>query len=135
MNRISVALLLTIGLVSFSGCLNSQGNKDKFIKDMIKGGMSVKAKVLRDSAGTLKDMKVFRDGSNDGVVFEYYYAKGVAVDKSKLTEASIKGLMMPQLRGDKNVKYALNMDIYVKVVFKSAEGQVYGQAKISKADL
>ena len=90
---------------------------------------------MSESKGIMKDMKVYRDGDKDGVVFEYIYSKGVEVDASQLSDAKIKGTMLPQLRGDKNAKYAMNMGIYVKILYKSADGKVYGETTISKDDL
>lgn len=104
------------------------------LSGMIKGGNSVRESVLRNSNGVLKDMKVYRDGKKNGIVFKYTYADDVTVDASRLTSKKIKGMMVPQLQGDKNVQDALNLDIYVKIVYQSAEGKVYGQATITKAD-
>lgn len=127
-------LFLSAILVLVSGCSDPQAQKDAVIKGMIKGGSSVRSQVLNDSAGILSDMKVYRDGDKDGVVFEYVYAKGVDVDRSKLSSESIKSMMMPQLKGDEDVKVAFDMDIYVKVMYKSAEGEILGQATLTKAD-
>ena len=122
-------------LLLFSGCLDPAAQKTALIKDMVKGGMSVKSKVMSNSGGTFKDYKVYRDGTKDGVVFEYIYAPGVEVDRTKLSDSIIKSKMKSEFAKDANSKKVMNMGIYVRFIYKSSEGTVYADTKITKDDL
>ena len=132
--RISTVTGLSF-LLLFSGCLDPAAQKTALINHMVKGGMSVKSSVLRNSGGTFKDYKVYRDGGKDGVVFEYVYAPGVRVDRSKLNEEVIKSKMRAEFADDNKAKKILAAGIYVKFIYKSAKGETYVQTKITKDDL
>lgn len=102
---------------------------------MIQGGLSVKEKVLQDSNGIMEDMKVYRDGEKDGVVFEHIYAAGVQVDQSLLSEQAVKEKMLMEFKKQKDAGLALNSGIYVRIIYRASNGRVYADVAISNEDL
>lgn len=135
MNQKLMLLLLTVCLSTPSGCDNADSRKERFIREMIQGGLSVKEKVLQDSNGIMEDMKVYRDGEKDGVVFEHIYAAGVQVDQSLLSEQAVKEKMLMEFKKQKDAGLALNSGIYVRIIYRASNGRVYADVAISNEDL
>ncbi|MDG2467924.1 MAG: hypothetical protein P8M80_01475, partial [Pirellulaceae bacterium] len=118
-----------------SGCDNADSRKERFIREMVQDGLSVKEKVLQDSNGIMEDMKVYRDGEKDGVVFEHIYAAGVQVDQSLLSEQAVKEKMLMEFKKQKDAGLALNSGIYVRIIYRASNGRVYADVAISNEDL
>lgn len=109
-------------------------SKDAVISDMIRGGNSVKAKVLGNSNGVIGDYKVYRDGQKDGVVFETVFARDVVLDESQLTEANVKNQMRQSMAGDPNTKKVLARGIYIRVLYKKADGSTALDVNMDASD-
>ena len=118
-----------------TGCDNAESRKERLIREMIQGGLSVKEKVIQDSNGIMEDMKVYRDGEKDGVIFEHIYAAGVQVDQSFLSEQAVKGEMLTHLKRQKDAVVVLNSGIYVRIIYRASNGRVYADVAISNEDL
>jgi len=127
-------LLLVATAILISGCKDSASN-ESIIKNVVLGGMSSKAELLKDSKDIFADYQVYRDGKADGVVFKYVYAEGVEVDRSMLEPAVIKKGMLDEHKNDSETEAILRAGIYMKFVYVSSSGEVYSETKITSEDL
>ncbi len=134
MHRHLPKILVVLLLFAFCGC-DRMPSKATMIKQVIQGANSAKAQVMADSDGVMHDMKIYQDGTNDGVVYEMIFAKGVPVDRSMMTEASVKSEMVKQFAGDKDIKKVMESGIYIRFMYKSFEGETYVDTKLTDKDL
>lgn len=128
-------ILLSAAVLVCPGCLDAAAKKTILIEQMIQGGLAVKDDIMKDSAGTIGGYDVYRDGEKDGVVFEYQYAENVIVDQSQLTEESVRQQMLETMSADADSKKIIGMGIYVRFIFKSAQGETYVDTTITQDDL
>lgn len=130
-----LVLIAVFGFVSTSGCPNPEAKKDRYIADMIKGGLSVRTKLLNSPTNVFSDYKVYRDGDKDGVVFEYIFAAGTIIDRTKLAADLVKQEMISKFSADPNAKQAVSMGIYMRFIYKTSDGTVICDVTVTPADL
>jgi len=125
-----VAFILLLG-----GCQQLLVSTDTLIAQVVRGGMSVRDQVIRQSNGIIADYQVYRDNEADGVVFKFVYAADVEIDRSMVTPESIKKEMLANIRGDKDQAKILELGIYLKFIYITSSGEVIAQTKITSDDL
>ncbi len=131
----SLFFLAVFGLVGISGCPSPEAKKDAYIADMIKGGLSVRSELLNSANNVFSDYKVYRDGNKDGVVFEYIFAAGTIIDRTKLAPDLVKQEMISKFSADPNAKQAVSMGIYMRFIYKTSDGTVICDVTVTPADL
>lgn len=107
-----------------------QATKDQIIENMIEGGSQTEV------APPFKDIRVVRDGDNDGVLFEYTYEPGVEVDETQLKSRKIimrlldeKALSSEQW---KEYEEVFGSGVYSRFVYKYSNGSVISDTKITR---
>lgn len=97
---------------------------------MIAGADEQKKDLLKESNGIYEDIRVFKDGKQDVVVFERKLAKGfdsVATD--------LKEKVISDLNSSKSSRKAFDLGISIRLIDKSSEGNVVSDFLVSPADL
>ena len=125
--------LLVVLLFSVIGCSESS-KKEGYIKEIIKTALSEREDVLTDP--NISDYRVFRDGSNDGVCYEYTFAfasEGFEIDPKTLkTELLVK--LKTHFLNDPATKAAIRSGIYLRYVYKSPTGEILGDQIFTSSD-
>jgi hypothetical protein len=123
--------LLAVLLFSVIGCSESSNKKEGYIKEIIKSGLSEREDVLTDP--DTSGYRVFRDGSNDGVCYEYIFAsEGLEMDPKTL-----KTLLLDELKtmaNEPSTKAAIKSGIYLRFVYKSPTGEILGDQILTSSD-
>lgn len=132
-SRISLLCLAVCSCLIASGCGGAA--KKIAIDELIRVGTEMKPKVVQDSKGMLSDFKVYRDGTEDGVVFEHVLVKDAKYDPKSLEEANVKSVMLGVIRSDPSFKLVFEQGVYVKVLYSDAAGEPVVSSMITKADL
>lgn len=130
-------LLILVMAVLFTGCLSEQQRKDMVIKNMIEGAKASTSDLKHGDI--FKSVDARRDGKSDGVVFEYIYKDGLAVDASMMTPENLRTQVLAEYEkdatGKKELKEFLNMGIYMRFVYKKGDGSVISDFRIDKSHL
>lgn len=130
-------VIIVIGALVRSGVIGGP-SKDDMIQEIIKGANSARSQIIAQSQGAFQDVKIYRDGEKHGVVYEYVFAKDVDVDRSLLTNESVKAECIANFKQSpdwKNMKMVFNEDIYFIFKYVGDDGEVYAMVNISKKDI
>ena len=127
---ISILVAILIGLKIFAG-LNSEPDIDKVLENAVKGGngeMANISKMPQFSGG-----KCYRDGTNQGVVFEYVYSKEFSPESidAKMMKTELK----QAFKGKADVKKIAELGVYFRFVYKSPDGKVLCDVTLNPGDL
>ena len=129
--------LLMIAVVALVGCGKSKGQNEKWINAIIASGLSERTEVLQ--GGQYSDLKVYRDGNNDGVCYEFIFSEGLSEDGRRGFAGVIRGKLVPVVRNltlnDQNLKTAMENGVYLRFIFKNPDGGVVSDQKFSSSDL
>jgi len=123
-------IFIVIGLL-VAGCGQSQ--KTRFIDEIIAGGLSERDAILQGDS-PFSDYKVYRDGNNDGVCYEYIFKVNLPEDESNRFAGSIRGELINLLESDGTTKIAMGKGIYIRFIYKNPDGLVIADQKISSSD-
>jgi hypothetical protein len=122
--------LLVMLLFSVIGCSESS-KKEGYIKEIIKSGLSEREDVLTDP--DTSDYRVFRDGSNDGVCYEYTFAsEGFEIDPKTLKTGLL--VELKTIANEPSTKAAIKSGIYLRFVYKSPTGEILGDQILTSSD-
>lgn len=105
--------------------------KENWINEIIDTGLSERDEVL---AQGFVDLKVYRDGLNDGVCYEYVLSKGKPMDQDELYANLVSATQTIAL-GDIRFQRAIESGIYLRFIYKTKNGQVLGDQKITSSDI
>lgn len=134
MNQISLRSFFVLTFLVFLGCGSVEENRERLLEKIIEENASLKKNAIDENNGVVSDLIVSRDGDEDGVVFEFVYAKGYVVDENQLTEESLRSLAVAKLNSSPQTKKILDSGIYYKMVYKSHSGKLLGEVKITSED-
>ena len=134
MNQISLRSFFVLTFLVFLGCGSFEENRERLLEKVIEENSELKKNVIKENNGVVSDLTVSRDGDEDGVVFEFVYAKGYAVDKSQLAEESLRSSVVAKFNSSPQTKKILESGIYYKMVYKSHSGKLLGEVKITSED-
>ena len=124
-------LVITSTLVATNGCQQDPvAQKEKFIADMITGFGKQKKDVLERAQGVYADVRVFRDGKLDVVVFERKLAEGYETINPQL-----KSLLVAEMKSSEASLKALKLGIQIRMIDRTNEGKVVSDFTISESDL
>ena len=113
------------------GC-GEQAKKETWIKEIIATGLSERDEVLKDDWSV--DYDVYRDGKNNGVCYEYITREYQEFDSDEL-KAQLVLLVRTITLKDSRFKTALESGIYVRFIYKTQGGQIFGDQIITSSDI
>lgn len=123
-------IFIVIGLL-VAGC--GQSKKTRFIDEIIAGGLSERDAILQGDS-SFSDYKVYRDGNNDGVCYEYIFKVNLPEDENNRFPSSIRGELINVLKSDGTTKNVMGKGIYFRFIYKNPDGRVIADQKISSLD-
>ena len=130
--------LLILAVVALVGCGKSKGQNEKWINAIIASGLSERTEVLQEN-DSYSDYKVYRDGNNDGVCYEYIFSERLSEDERRGFAGVIRGELVPVVRNltlnDQNLKTAMENGVYLRFIFKNPDGGVVSDQMFSSSDL
>ena len=107
------------------------------INAIIASGLSERTATLQ--GGDFSDLKVYRDGNNDGVCYEYIFSEDLPEDARSQFAGAIRGELVSLVRNlilnDQNLKTAMESGVYLRFIYKTPDGRVIGDQIISSSDL
>ena len=121
---------LFVGLLII-GC-GEQAKKETWIKGIIATGLSERDEVFK--VDSIVDYDVYRDGKNDGVCYEYITREYIEFDSDELKAQLVSTVRTITLE-DSRFKTALESGIYVRFIYKTQSGQIFGDQIITSSDL
>ena len=132
MNGKQIGLLIATCVISLNVCgCSKEARVENWIKAIIRTGESEKAEVLSDPE--IKSFKVYRDGDNTGVCYEYVVTFPVT-SSSELKRNLISGVKTICIT-NKETGTAMKSGIYFRFIYKSESGKILADQKITAADL
>lgn len=119
---------LLVLLISVTGC-SERSKKEGYIKAIIKTGLSEREDVLANP--DITSYRVIRDGTNDGVCYEYTTNGIIDMDAKML-----KKMLVEEFNKIANqpTKVAIKSGIYLRFVYKSARGEILGDQILTSSD-
>tara|TARA_B110000305_G_C19088432_1_gene469596 strand:- start:140 stop:523 length:384 start_codon:yes stop_codon:yes gene_type:complete len=109
-----------------------QAKKETWIKAIIATGLSERDEVLE--VDWTVDYDVYRDGKNDGVCYEYIAREYKEFDNDEL-KALLISLVRTLTLEDSILNTALESGIYLRFIYKTQGGQIFGDQIITYSDL
>ena len=104
------------------------------INVFITGALTVRSKILHEGS-PFSDYKVYRDGNNDGVCYEFILSKDPSEEDRNRMAGGIRDNLISGLKSDVDAKTAMERGIYMRYIYKSLDGRVIADQKISSSDL
>ena len=127
---------ILIGLM-VAGCGQSQDQNEKWINEIIAGGLSERTEILEDNV--FSDYKVYRDGNNDGVCYEYIFSEEPSEDERSQVAGAIRGELIAGVRtitlDDQVLKAAMENGVYIRFIYKTPDGGVIVDQVVTSSDL
>ncbi len=123
-----------LAILTVCGCGWFGGTKKAVIDKALAALEAQKAELLASQRETLQTVNFRKDAEGDGIVIEYVYREGMQFDESMNSESAKTG-MIAQFKNNEGIKSVLGYGIYLKFVFKSAEGETLAETKIDANDL
>lgn len=91
---------------------------------------SQKSDLVELSKGVYEDIRVYRDGKQDVIVFERKLSKEIEIDDPEL-----KSILIEEIKKNKSSRKTLELGIEIKIVDKSPDGQVVREFSVKRDDL
>jgi len=108
-------------------------NSTSAINVIITGALTVRSKILHEGS-PFSDYKVYRDGNNDGVCYEFILSEDPSEEDRNRMASGIRDNLISGLKSDVDAKTAMERGIYMRYIYKSADGRVIADQIISSSD-
>lgn len=128
--RIAVSLFFLVAL-TLAGC-GWFGSKKIVIDEALKALNSRKDEMIGLN-GAVKTVDFYEDGSGGGIVIEYTY-NAAAVISDKFDNKTAKEELIAKFKDNAGIKSILDHDVFVRFLFKTAEGEVFADTKLEPSD-
>jgi hypothetical protein len=109
-------------------------NSTSAINEIIAGALSIRSKILHEGS-PFSDYKVYRDGNNDGVCYEFILLEDPSEEDRKRMTGGTRDNLISGLKSDVDAKTAMERGIYMRYIYKSPDGRVIVDQIISSSDL
>ena len=131
--------LLLLSCLLLIGCGQSQDQNEKWIKEIIATGLSERGDVLQAQGDVFSDYKVYRDGNNDGVCYEYIFADDPSEDLSADAFSAVRGELIGMVRDivldDPGLKLAMEHGVYLRFIYRAPGGRAIADEVVTSSDL
>lgn len=121
-------LLATLPLVLLVGC--GPPSNARVIKKMVAESNAAKRSIIDSAEGMFTDVKTYRDGEAEGIVYEFTVNEKSSVKKEHINPETRKDLL-----ANPRIRELLERDIYQVYRYKTKGGDVWAEFKLTKADL
>ena len=125
-------LLVALVILFSSGC-GLFGGKSVVINKAIEALESKKSELL-GTHPEIADAKFYKDEQGDGIVIEYIYKDGTRIDPSFTADAA-KTNLIAQFKDNEGIKTILGYGVYLRFMFKTADGETVADTKLESSDL
>ena len=131
MHHARLVLVFALLLSCLNGCQgDAKAEKEKFIKDMVAAFGNEKKDLLKQAKGVYEDIRVYRDGKKDVVVFERKLSEG-----HTLEDPDLKTYLVQEVKKSESSLKALKLGVQVRMIDKNSEEKVISDVTISSKDL
>ena len=128
-----LSLMLILSLMLTTGCGWFGGTKKIVIEEALSALESRRSEMIALNK-SIQKADFYADESGEGIVIEYTFSKA-AVLKESFTDDSAKLELIAKFKDNEGIKSILEHDVFVRFLFKSADGKVVADSKLEKKDL
>ncbi len=129
---IVIAIIVAVVVKVFIGNMIGS-NPDRIIPQMIKSVESESAKLK--AGGDFKDVKCYRDGKLNGVVFEYIFSDRNPVTKETFNGEVARTYIINDLKNNSDIKKVVDLDIHLRYIYKNGNNELLSDFIVNKNDL